>query len=41
MRNELSEKISMHSFADVQEVTPAKLLTNLTSDVDSVKNFVS
>lgn len=41
LRNNLSEKISTHSFADVQRVTPSKLLTNLTSDIDSVKNFVS
>ncbi len=41
LRNKLSEKISTHSFADVQSITPSKLLTNLTSDIDSVKNFVS
>ncbi len=41
LRNTLSEKISTHSFAEVERVTPAKLLTNLTSDIDAVKNFVS
>lgn len=41
LRNDLSAKISHHTFAQVQEVTPSKLLTNLTSDIDSVKNFVS
>lgn len=41
LRNTLSAKISTHSFAEVQKITPAKLLTNLTSDIDSVKNFVS
>jgi ATP-binding cassette subfamily B protein len=41
LRNNLSEKISTHSFAEVQEITPSKLLTNLTSDIDAVKNFVS
>lgn len=41
LRNRLSEKISTHSFAEIQAVTPSKLLTNLTSDIDSVKNFVS
>src|SRR6266481_5175464 len=41
LRNNLSEKISNHTFAEVQEVTPSKLLTNLTSDIDAVKNFVS
>ncbi len=41
LRNTLSEKISMQSFSQVEQITPAKLLTNLTSDMDSVKNFVS
>ncbi|MEI6345817.1 MAG: ABC transporter ATP-binding protein [bacterium] len=41
LRNELSDKISTHSFAEVQLATPAKLLTNLTSDIDSVKGFVA
>ncbi len=41
LRNTLSEKISTHTFAQVQEITPSKLLTNLTSDIDSIKNFVS
>lgn len=41
LRGDLSKKISTFSFAEVQALTPAKLLTNLTSDVDSVKNFVS
>jgi ATP-binding cassette subfamily B protein len=41
LRNDLSEKISTHSFAEVQSITPSKLLTNLTSDIDSIKNFVA
>ena len=41
LRNNLSEKISTHSFAEIQKTTAAKLLTNLTSDIDSIKNFVS
>lgn len=41
LRNKLSEKISTYSFAGIQEVTPSKLLTNLTSDIDAIKNFVS
>jgi ATP-binding cassette, subfamily B, bacterial len=41
LRTRLSTKISVQSFAWVESVTPAKLLTNLTSDVDSVKMFVS
>ena len=41
LRSQLAAKISRQSFAYIQEVNPAKLLTNLTSDVDSVKLFVS
>lgn len=41
LRKELSDSISSHSYAEVQAVTPAKLLTNLTSDIDSIKSFVS
>ncbi|MBP9718112.1 ABC transporter ATP-binding protein [Candidatus Gracilibacteria bacterium] len=41
LRRNLSDKISTHTFAQVQNVTPAKLLTNLTSDIDSIKMFVS
>ncbi|MCR4278972.1 MAG: ABC transporter ATP-binding protein/permease [bacterium] len=41
LRNTLSEKISMHEFADVQRITPSKLLTNITSDIDSIKNVVA
>ncbi|MHB1316333.1 MAG: ABC transporter ATP-binding protein [Minisyncoccota bacterium] len=41
LRKNLSEKISTQSFGDIQNITPAKLLTNLTSDIDSIKNFVS
>ncbi len=41
LRKETSGKISRQSYAFVQSVTPAKLLTNLTSDVDAVKLFVS
>ncbi len=41
LRGNFSEKISTYTFAEVQMVTPAKLLTNLTSDVDSIKNFVA
>ncbi len=41
MRTKLAEKISLQDHAFVQQVTPAKLLTNLTSDVDAVKTFVS
>lgn len=41
VRNALTEKISRQSFAYIQEKTPAQLLTNLTSDIDAVKLFVS
>jgi ATP-binding cassette subfamily B protein len=41
LRKDLTEKISNHTYAEVQQITPAKLLTNLTSDIDSVKNFVA
>jgi ATP-binding cassette subfamily B protein len=41
LRNDLAAKISEQSYAYVEEVTGAKLLTNLTSDVDSVKTFFS
>lgn len=41
LRNNLSEKISHQSFAKVQEITPSRLLTNLTSDIDAIKTFVS
>ena len=41
LRTKLSAKISKQSYAYIQEVSPAKLLTNLTSDIDSVKTYVS
>ncbi len=41
LREQVSSKISRQSFAYVQEVTPAKILTNLTSDIDAIKTFVS
>ncbi len=41
LRAKLAAKISVQSFGWVEQMTPAKLLTNLTSDVDSVKLFVS
>lgn len=41
LRARLVAKISTRSYAYIQEITPSKLLTNLTSDIDSVKSFVS
>ncbi len=39
LRTEVSAKISQQSYTFVQKMNPAKLLTNLTSDIDSVKAF--
>ena len=41
LRNDLSAKISVQDYSYIDKVTPAKLLTNLTSDVDAIKTFVS
>jgi ATP-binding cassette subfamily B protein len=41
LRMRLSAKISIQSNAFIQKANPSKLLTNLTSDIDSVKLFVS
>lgn len=41
MREKLSDRISRQSHVYVQETNPSKLLTNLTSDIDSIKMFVS
>ncbi|MGH2638025.1 MAG: ABC transporter transmembrane domain-containing protein, partial [Rhabdochlamydiaceae bacterium] len=41
LRALLVDKISQQNYAFVMRVTPAKLLTNLTSDVDAVKMFVA
>jgi ATP-binding cassette subfamily B protein len=41
LRTRLVFKISAQDHAFIQQVTPAKLLTNLTSDVDAVKMFVA
>jgi ATP-binding cassette subfamily B protein len=41
LRARIVEKISRQSFQFVQDETPARLLTNLTSDVDGIKGFVS
>src|SRR5689334_10165893 len=40
LRKRLSAKISQQSFTYIQDATPGKLLTNLTSDVDAIKMFV-
>ena len=41
LRKDLSTRISAQSYAFVQKTTTAKLLTNLTSDIDAIKNFVA
>jgi len=41
LRSRLADKISRQSYAFIQQANPSKLLTNLTSDIDSVKLFVS
>ena len=41
LRRRLAAKIASRDHAYVQQATPAKLLTHLTSDVDSVKTFVA
>jgi ATP-binding cassette, subfamily B, bacterial len=41
LRKRVSDKISQQSFAYILQANPSKLLTNLTSDIDSVKMFVS
>ena len=41
LREKLSDKISYQSYAYIQDANPSTLLTNLTSDIDSVKMFVS
>ena len=41
LRTQLSDKISRQSYTYVLKSNPSKLLTNLTSDIDSLKMFVS
>lgn len=41
LRTELAARISVQQNEYIQRITPSKLLTNLTSDVDAIKNFVA
>jgi ATP-binding cassette, subfamily B, bacterial len=41
LREKLSNKISQQSYVYILESNPSTLLTNLTSDIDSVKMFVA
>src|SRR5262245_47970105 len=40
LRQKLAEKIALQNYSYVMDVSPARLLTNLTSDVDSIKLYV-
>jgi ATP-binding cassette subfamily B protein len=41
LRKQVVEKISRQSFKYINEVSTSKLLTNLTADVDAVKQFIN
>src|SRR5579863_8165047 len=41
LRSRLAAKLATQTYSFIELITPAKLLTNLTSDVDGVKQFVS
>jgi ATP-binding cassette subfamily B protein len=41
LRKQVAAKLSTQENAYIENVTPSKLLTNLTSDIDAIKNFVS
>ncbi len=41
LRDKIVDKLSIQSFSFIQASNPSKLLTNLTSDMGSVKTFVS
>lgn len=41
LRSKMAHKISIQSYSYILKSNPAKFLTNLTSDMDSVKMFVS
>lgn len=41
LRTKIIKAISILDYATIENVTTAKLLTNLTSDVDAVKTFIS
>ncbi len=41
LRKKTADKISHQEYAYIDAVGPSKLLTNLTSDADAVKNFVA
>ncbi|PIQ23804.1 ABC transporter ATP-binding protein [bacterium (Candidatus Blackallbacteria) CG17_big_fil_post_rev_8_21_14_2_50_48_46] len=41
LRQKLSLAVSIQSYPELQKITPSKLLTHLTSDIDAIKVFVS
>jgi ATP-binding cassette, subfamily B, bacterial len=41
LRNRIADKISRLSYRQVLNQTPSKLLTNFTSDIDAIKQFVA
>jgi len=41
IRSQLVSKISRQSYKFIEDKNPAKLLTNITSDIDSIKMFVA
>lgn len=41
LRTQLSNRISRQSYAYIQDTNPSRLLTNFTSDIDSIKLYVS
>ena len=41
LRTRLAEKVSQQTYAQIEAQTPAKLLTNFTSDIDAIKTFVA
>ena len=41
LREKIVDKLSIQSFSFIQKSNPSKLLTNLTSDMSSVKSFVA
>jgi ATP-binding cassette subfamily B protein len=41
VRSKIIDKISRQNYRFIEDKTPAKLLTNVTSDIDSIKMFVS
>jgi ATP-binding cassette, subfamily B, bacterial len=41
LRQQVSEKISRQSYAYILQANPSRLLTNLTSDIDSIKMFIA